>query len=213
MPITNASKLADFASGASATNTSIIQVDYTNQRVGIGTTNPRTALNVVGVVSATSFSGNLTGTASTASFATTAFNLSGTASTATAAATAYGLTGSPNITVGIATIATKLDVTGQSVSSITSVAALNVDCSLGNYFTKTINGDSTFTVSNVPSSRAYSFTLEVIHTSGTITWFSGVIWPGGTAPTLTTGKVHLFIFSTDDGGTTWRSSSLINYAS
>jgi len=93
MPITNASKLADFASGASATNTSVIQVDYTNQRVGIGTTNPRTALNVVGVVSATSFTGNLTGTASTATFA-------GTATTATFAGTAYGLTGSPNITVG-----------------------------------------------------------------------------------------------------------------
>ena len=145
-------------------------------------------VNVTGIVTATTFNGSVTGTAS-------------------------GLTGSPNITVGIATIATKLDVTGQSVSGITSVAALNVDCSLGNYFTKTINGDSTFTVSNVPSSRAYSFTLEVIHTSGTITWFGGVIWPGGTAPTLTTGKVHLFIFATDDGGTTWRSSSLINYAS
>jgi hypothetical protein len=48
MPITNASKLADFASGASATNTSVIQVDYTNQRVGIGTTNPLTTLQVAG---------------------------------------------------------------------------------------------------------------------------------------------------------------------
>jgi hypothetical protein len=38
-----------------------------------------------------------------------------------------------------------------------------------------------------------------------------VVWPGGAAPTLTTGKVHLFMFVTDDGGTTWRASSLINY--
>jgi hypothetical protein len=43
---------------------------------------------------------------SSVSFATTAFNLSGTASTATAAGTAYGLTGSPNITVGVITATT-----------------------------------------------------------------------------------------------------------
>jgi hypothetical protein len=106
---------------------------------------------------------------------------------------------------------TRFDLSGTYAQTIVAVGALNIDCSTGNYFTKTINGNSTFTVSNVPSSRAYSFTLELTHTSGTITWFSGVVWPGGTAPTLTTGKVHLFMFVTDDGGTTWRASSLINY--
>lgn len=102
-------------------------------------------------------------------------------------------------------------VNGSYRGNVTAVAALNIDCSLGNVFTKTINGASTFTVSNVPASRSYAFTLELTHTSGAITWFSGVVWPGGTAPTLTTGKVHLFMFFTDDGGTTWRASSLINY--
>lgn len=102
-------------------------------------------------------------------------------------------------------------VNGSYRGNPTAVAALDIDCSLGNFFTKTINGASTFTVSNVPASRAYSFTLELTHTSGTITWFSGVEWPGGTAPTLTTGKTHLFLFVTDDGGTRWRASSLINY--
>jgi hypothetical protein len=102
-------------------------------------------------------------------------------------------------------------VNGSYRGNITAVAALNIDCSLGNLFTKTISGASTFTVSNVPASRAYAFTLELTHTSGAITWFSGVTWPGGTAPTLTTGKVHLFMFLTDNGGTTWRASSLINY--
>lgn len=115
--------------------------------------------------------------------------------------------------VGIATTSptAKLDVNGSSVGNIVAVAALNIDCSLGNFFTKTINGASTFTVSNVPASREYSFTLELEHTSGAITWFSGVEWPGGTAPTLTTGKTHLFMFVTDNGGTRWRASSLINY--
>ena len=106
---------------------------------------------------------------------------------------------------------TDLDVAGTYAQTVVAVSALDIDCSTGNYFTKTINGNSTFTVSSIPASRAYAFTLELTHTSGTITWFSGVEWPAGTAPTLTTGKTHLFLFVTDDGGTRWRASSLINY--
>lgn len=106
-----------------------------------------------------------------------------------------------------------VDQTGSVRGGLVTVAALDIDCSSGNFFTKTINGNSTFTVSNVPASRAYAFTLELTHTSGTVTWFSGVQWPGGTAPTLTTGKVHLFTFVTDDGGTTWRGASQVNYNS
>ena len=121
------------------------------------------------------------------------------------------ITSAGRIGFGQTTPATTVDVNGAHSANVTAVAALNIDCSLGNLFTKTINGNSTFTVSNVPASRSYAFTLELTHTSGTITWFSGVVWPGGTAPTLTTGKVHLFMFFTDDGGTTWRASSLTNY--
>ena len=104
-----------------------------------------------------------------------------------------------------------VDLAGTYAQTVVAVGALDINCSAGNYFTKTIDGASTFTVSSVPASRSYSFTLELTHTSGAITWFSGVEWPGGTAPTLTTGKTHLFMFITDDGGTRWRASSLINY--
>ena len=75
-PISNASRLADFGSGI-GTQGAIIQVDNTNQRVGIGTTNPQAMLQVgtaismfgsTGIVSATTFYGSgegLTGVAST----------------------------------------------------------------------------------------------------------------------------------------------------
>ena len=96
--------------------------------------------------------------------------------------------------------------------AVTAVAALDVNCSLGNYFTKTISSNSTFTFSNVPAAgTAYAFTLEVTHTSGTITWPAAVVWPTNTAPTLTTGKTHLFVFITDDGGTRWRGAALADY--
>lgn len=174
-----------------------------------------TNINLSGVATASSFVGNLTGTAT-------------------------GLSGTPNIIVGIATVNTELDVgvggtvitalsstggvglgtatpvskfdlLGSSTQNIVSVASSNVDCSLGNYFIDTVNGNKTYTVSGIVTNRVYSFSLEVTHTTGTITWFSGVEWPGGTAPTLTTGKTHLFMFVTDDGGSRWRGSSLINY--
>ena len=83
----------------------------TSSNVGIGNTNATSALTVsghgkfTGIVTATTFSGNvtgnLTGTASTATAAATAYNLVGTATTATAAALAYGLTGTPNISVAV----------------------------------------------------------------------------------------------------------------
>jgi len=116
---------------------------------------------------------------------------------------------SPTFT-GTATTAT-LDALGSVRSNIVTVAALDIDCLTGNYFTKTISADSTFTFSNAPASRAYAFTLELTHTSGTVTWPTSVKWPGDTAPTLTTAKTHLFTFVTDDGGTRWRGVSQVNY--
>ncbi len=104
-----------------------------------------------------------------------------------------------------------LDVAGNIAQNIVAVSALGIDCSAGNFFTKTINANSTFTFSNAPASRAFAFTLELTHTSGTVTWPTSVKWPGDTAPTLTTGKTHLFTFVTDDGGTRWRGVSQTNY--
>ncbi len=118
---------------------------------------------------------------------------------------------SGKVGIGQTSPAAKLDVNGNYTSNVTAVAALAIDCSAGNYFTKTINANSTFTFSNVPSSRSYSFTLELTHTSGTVTWPSSVKFPADTAPTLTTGKTHLFVFVTDDGGTRFRGAALADY--
>lgn len=93
-----------------------------------------------------------------------------------------------------------------------AIAAVDVACGSGNYFTKTVAGNTTFTVSGVPASgTAYGMMLSIVHTSGTITWFSGVTWPGAVAPTLVTGKTHLFFFTTIDGGAAWRGAALPNY--
>ena len=124
--------------------------------------------------------------------------------------TTVGLTASGAVSAaGVST--TTLDATSQQKQGIVAMAALDVDCSAGNYFTKTINGSSTFTFSNAPSSRAYSFTLELTVTSGSATWPASVAWPSGTAPTLSTSKTSLLMFVTDDAGTRWRGASLVDY--
>lgn len=86
-----------------------------------------------------------------------------------------------------------------------AVASTAIDLSLGSFFTKTISGATTFTVSNVPTTgTAASFILDLTNGgSGTITWWSGVKWAGGTAPTLTSSGRDVLGFFTHDGGTTW----------
>jgi len=103
-------------------------------------------------------------------------------------------------------------VTGGYTENIVAVSGTAVDCSTGSYFTKTITGATTFTFTNVPSGVAYAFTFEVtLNGSNAITWPSSVKWPADTAPTITDGKTQVFVFLTDDGGTRWRGSSLVDY--
>ncbi len=93
----------------------------------------------------------------------------------------------------------------QATYDVTTVAASNVDCSLGNFFKRTVTGNMTWTASNVPSGRFYSFILQLTNAgTGTMTWFTGTKWAGGTAPTLTASGVDILGFYTEDGGTNWR---------
>ena len=98
-------------------------------------------------------------------------------------------------------------------ASVTAMGANSVDCRLGNYFTKTITGATTFTFDNPPSSGvAFGFVMEVtLNGSNAITWPGTVKWPADTAPTITDGKTQMFVFITDNGGSRWRGSSLVDY--
>ena len=86
-----------------------------------------------------------------------------------------------------------------------AISASAIDLTLGNYFTKTISGTTTFTISNTASSGTVnSFILDLTNGgSATVNWWSGVKWAGGTAPTLTSSGRDVLGFFTKDGGTTW----------
>ena len=100
---------------------------------------------------------------------------------------------------------TNKTITGVKETKV-AMGANNIDLSLGNYFTYTLSGAQTLTVSNVASSGSVSaFVLEVTNGgSAALTFFSGVTWAAATAPTLTAAGVDTLAFFTTDGGTTWR---------
>lgn len=105
----------------------------------------------------------------------------------------------------------RIEAAGHSIfykaemSARVAMAANDIDLTAGNFFTKTISGATTLTVSNVPASgTTASLILDLTNGgSATITWWSGVKWAGGTAPTLTSAGRDVLGFYTHDGGTTW----------
>ena len=89
-----------------------------------------------------------------------------------------------NTYTALQTMNAGISVDGPYKQAAEAVSALDINLSTGNYFTKTINGNSTFTFSNPPASGTVgSFTLELTHTSGTVTWPSSVKFNSDTPPT------------------------------
>lgn len=86
-----------------------------------------------------------------------------------------------------------------------AMAANNIDLSLGGSFSKTIVGNTTLTVSNVPANGFVAGFFLVLTNGGvgTITWWSGVKWAKGNAPLLSVSGRDRLMFITEDGGATW----------
>jgi hypothetical protein len=123
----------------------------------------------------------------------------GTPTSANLAATVTDETGTGTIVFSNAPTITGL----KEIKS--ALTANNIDLSLGNYFTKTISGATTLTVSNVPATGTVpTFIFDITNGgSAVITWWAGLKWAAGTSPILTAAGRDLLGFFTHDGGTTW----------
>jgi len=83
--------------------------------------------------------------------------------------------------------------------------AQSLDLAAANYFTMTITGATTISVSNVPSGTfATGLIMRIVNAASQITWPAAFKFPGGTAPVLTTSGTDMLAMVTDDSGTTWR---------
>jgi hypothetical protein len=141
------------------------------------------------------------------SFGTGVATFLGTPSSANLAAALTDETGT-----GLAVFGTTPTLTGlrEAYSAVTSSSGTaTLDFSAATVFQLTLSEDvSTFTWNNAPTSgTAFGFTLKVIQdsTARTIAFPASVDWPGGAAPTLSSGSgdVDVFTFFTIDGGTTY----------
>jgi hypothetical protein len=201
------SQLTAITSLASGDYFPVVQASgTTNKRVGVDVLDNRYYLTASGAVAL-----------STANQALASGNAA-LASAATAQASGNAALASGNAALSSAALKLPLSggvVSGQFAQNIVPLGLYGsgINTGLGNYFTAILSGNASVVISGAPSSVSYGFTYEVNHQTGTITWPAAVVWPSATAPTLTTGKTHLFMFVTDDSGTTWRASSLINYNS
>jgi hypothetical protein len=148
---------------------------YVNGRVGIGTTNTTSALtvtgggNFTGIVTATSFTGSLTGTATTA---TTATNLSDAANITTGTISSSRLSGSYGISItGTASNATNAGIATNIIGGIGSITQLQVA------------GLSTFTNGPVLVGSGIQTGTSKLQVSGN-TFITGSVGIGTTNPSV-----------------------------
>jgi hypothetical protein len=72
-------------------------------------------------------------------------------------------------------------------STATDGATVTFDLATNNKHKVTIAGNRTMALSNTTNIPAFIINIKQDGTgSRTVTWFSGITWAGGTAPTLTT---------------------------
>lgn len=106
-----------------------------------------------------------------------------------------------------------LTVTGGDPTNIVDLTTgTTIDLQLGLYFKKTVQTNTTFTITNAASSRVQMFVVRITHTTGQITWPASVKFPySNYLVPLTTGRTHLFSFLTEDAGVTWIANVIPDY--
>jgi hypothetical protein len=183
-------------------------VNATSHSVGTSFTANATLVNAAAV--------NVTGQVNTATFyAATSANV-GTVFTAntTALAASANLAMANNYIVAPALKAYSEFVTTNAAST----GATTLDLSSSNFFNLTLTGNVTFTFSNSPSGRAFSFTVVAKQdaTGGrTITWPAGSKYAGAVTPpaTTTANAIDIWSVMTYDAGSTYIVSLAVKNAS
>ena len=120
---------------------------------------------------------------------------------------------SGSLTQGGVTNITEMSMVVSGTIAAAGGTTVTLNLNNSNYFAVSASGTGTVTwvaTNPPPTGRVQTFVIEYVN-GGVVTnsWFSGIRWSGGVAPTLTTGSnPDLLGFTTDDNGTIWRGNLL-----
>jgi len=101
----------------------------------------------------------------------------------------------------IADIGTIIGGTVTALGSINTNTAL--DLSLGGYFSATVTGNLTFSITNVPASAGVTFVLALTNGGAFTVTLPGSVTIIGGSPVLSAAGTDWLVFRTLDGGTAW----------
>ena len=211
----------------------ITATSFAGDFTGIGSGLTGTPNVVAGVVTATKFVGNTPGTVSGIADGT---NINAGIITATSfvgnlTGNAAGLsTTTGHVNLGIVT-ATSFHGSGANLDGVSSgpvaqqavtanSSTTTIDLSSGNLIYMTQSANTTVAFANTEGNTDVVYlvrTKDDTATARTITWPSGMVWDGGTAPTLLTinksaeYEAQVFKLTTRDNGATWYGKEVVNF--
>ena len=111
---------------------------------------------------------------------------------------------SGSVAVGqLPTVGLTLNEFISTITTDTDGSTVTFDLSVTNWHQVTLGGNRTLALSNGTTGQQFTIVLIQDGTgSRTVTWFSGIKWPGGSAPTLTTtaSKADVFTFKQTGAG-------------
>lgn len=106
-----------------------------------------------------------------------------------------------------------LDYAVVNATLVQTTATIDIDLTTGNSFDVILTENATITISNPPATGNYGqFVIKFIQDGAggafTVTFPASVLWPGGTAPTITVTNdaIDEVTLRTIDAGTEWRGS-------
>ena len=210
----------------------VTATSFAGDFTGIGSGLTGTPNVVAGVVTATKFVGNTPGTVSGLADGT---NINAGIITATSfvgnlTGNAAGLsTTTAQLTLGIVT-ATSYSGSGANLSGVSAgpvgqqavtanSGTTSIDLSNGNVIYMTQSSNTTVSFANTEGNTDVVYLIRVKDdntTERTITWPSGLVWNGGTEPTLVNNaggnelEGQVFKLTTRDNGATWYGAEVVN---